>query len=148
MTYKRVTAEERTLIYRWRREGRKQSEIARRLDRNPGSISREITRNRGRRGYRPKQAHEKAQAQAKRAGPRRFTALADERGLRGGRGCVRKRSTRTSTPTPRLAGRCGRTFPEPSVSGGGDVPVKMAVGEDKSQTSEGSTPVQPRWRRA
>jgi IS30 family transposase len=74
MTYKRVTAEERTLIYRWRREGRKQSEIARRLDRNPGSISREITRNRGRRGYRPKQAHEKAQAQAKRAGPRRFTA--------------------------------------------------------------------------
>lgn len=74
MAYKRITEEERTLIYRWRREGRKQSEIARRLDRNPGSISREIARNRGRRGYRPKQAHEKAQAQAKRAGPRRFTA--------------------------------------------------------------------------
>jgi IS30 family transposase len=74
MVYKRVTADEREHIYRWRREGRKQSEIARRLDRNPGSISREIARNRGRRGYRPKQAHEKAQAQAKRVGPRRFTA--------------------------------------------------------------------------
>ena len=74
MAYKRVTAEERGCIYRWRREGRTQSEIARRLDRDPGSISREIARNRGRRGYRPKQAHEKAQAQSKRAGPRRFTA--------------------------------------------------------------------------
>jgi IS30 family transposase len=74
MVYKRVTADEREHIYRWRREGRKQSEIARRLDRDPGSISREIARNTGRRGYRPKQAHEKAQAQAKRTGPRRFTA--------------------------------------------------------------------------
>ena len=74
MAYKRLTEDEREHIYRWRREGRKQSEIARRLDRNPGSISREIARNKGRRGYRPKQAHKKAQAQAKRAGPRRFTA--------------------------------------------------------------------------
>lgn len=74
MAYKRVTADEREHIYRWRREGRKQSEIARRLDRDPGSISREIARNTGRRGYRPKQAHVKAQAQAKRTGPRRFTA--------------------------------------------------------------------------
>ena len=73
MVYKRVTADEREHIYRWLREGRKQSEIARRLDRDPGSISREIARNTGRRGYRPKQAHEKARAQAKRVGPRRFT---------------------------------------------------------------------------
>jgi len=74
MVYRRMTADEREHIYRWRREGRKQSEIARRLDRDPGSISREIARNTGRRGYRPKQAHVKAQAQAKRTGPRRFTA--------------------------------------------------------------------------
>ncbi|HVA65553.1 MAG TPA: IS30 family transposase [Elusimicrobiota bacterium] len=73
MAYKRVTAEEREFIYRWLGEGEAQSEIARRLGRNPGSISREIGRNTGLRGYRPKQAHEKAQAQAKRAGPRRFT---------------------------------------------------------------------------
>ena len=73
MAYKRLSAEERELIYRWGQEGRKQSEIARLLGRDPGSISREIKRNTGLRGYRPKQAHEKAQAQAKRPGPRRFT---------------------------------------------------------------------------
>ena len=74
MAYKRVTAEERTLIYRWLQQGEAQNEIARRLGRNQGSISREIARNTGLKGYRPKQAHEKAQDQAKRAGPRRFTA--------------------------------------------------------------------------
>ena len=73
MAYRRVTAEERTLIYRWRKRGLALREIARRLDRDVGSISRELARNRGKRGYRPKQAHEKAQAQAKRPGPRRFT---------------------------------------------------------------------------
>lgn len=73
MAYRRITEGERRLIYRWIQEGEPQSEIARRLSRNPGSISREIGRNTGLRGYRPKQAHEKAQAQAQRAGPRRFT---------------------------------------------------------------------------
>jgi IS30 family transposase len=73
MAYKRVTAEERALIYRWLQKGEAQNEIARRLGRNQGSISREIVRNTGLKGYRPKQAHEKAQAQAKRDGPRRFT---------------------------------------------------------------------------
>lgn len=73
MTYKRVTAEERTLICRWRKEGRAQREIARRLDRDVSCISRELARNTGLRGYRPKQAHEKAQAEAKRPGSRRFT---------------------------------------------------------------------------
>jgi len=73
MAYKRITAEERAHIYRWDREGQPQREIARRLMRDPGSISREIARNTGLRGYRPKQAHENAQAQAKRPGPRRFT---------------------------------------------------------------------------
>ena len=73
MAYRRVTAEERKLIYRWRKEGRAQREIARRLDRDVSSISRELARNTGKRGYRSKQAHKKAQAQAKRPGPRRFT---------------------------------------------------------------------------
>ena len=73
VVYTRITEEERTLIHRWIQEGEPQSEIARRLSRNPGSISREIGRNTGLRGYRPKQAHEKAKAQAKRAGSRRFT---------------------------------------------------------------------------
>jgi len=73
MAYQRVTAEERTQIYRWHQEGRGTREIARRLERAASSICREFVRNMGMRGYRPKQAHEKAQAQAKRPGPRRFT---------------------------------------------------------------------------
>ena len=47
-------------------------EISRRLGWAASSICRELIRNLGLRGYRPKQAHEKAQAQAKRPGPRRF----------------------------------------------------------------------------
>lgn len=73
MAYKRVTREERTFIYRWRQEGLGLREIARRLGRAVSSIFRELVRNRGQKGYRPKQAHWKAQRQAKRPGPRRFT---------------------------------------------------------------------------
>jgi len=73
MTYRRVTKEERKFIYRWRQEGLGPREMGRRLGRSAGSISREIRRNSGRRGYRPKQAHAMAQHRARRAGPRRFT---------------------------------------------------------------------------
>lgn len=73
MAYKHVTAEERRLIHRWRKEGAALREIARRLERDVSSISREIARNTGNHGYRPIQAQRKAQAQARRAGPRRFT---------------------------------------------------------------------------
>lgn len=73
MAYKRVTKEERRLIHRWRQEGLGPRELGRRLGRSAGSISREIHRNSGRRGYRPKQAHALAQHRARRAGPRRFT---------------------------------------------------------------------------
>jgi len=73
MAYKRVTEEERWLIYRWRQDGVAVREVARRLGRAASSIGREIARNTGGRGYRPQQAHEKARAQAGRPGPRRFT---------------------------------------------------------------------------
>jgi IS30 family transposase len=73
MTYKRLTAADRFLIYRWLKEGLRPAEIARRLGRKAGSISREIKRNTGARGYRPGQAQEKAQARSRRPGPRRFT---------------------------------------------------------------------------
>lgn len=73
MAYRRMSDEERRLIYRWRREGCGIREISRRLGRSAGSVSREIVRNTGRRGYRPKQAHKKAQWRARRRGARRFT---------------------------------------------------------------------------
>jgi transposase, IS30 family len=73
MAYKRLTAEERRLIYRWRRIGVPLREIGRRLGRHVSSMSREIKRNVRLRGYRPRLAHTLAQARAKRPNPRRFT---------------------------------------------------------------------------
>lgn len=73
MTYKRVTEEERNLIYRWRQGKVGVREIGRRLGRSASTISRELRRNRGGRGYRPKQAQQKAQERAQRPGVRRFT---------------------------------------------------------------------------
>ena len=73
MAYKRVTGEERRLLYRWSRAGCGIREMARRLGREASTVSRELERNRGKRGYRPKQAHWKAQKRARRPGPRRFT---------------------------------------------------------------------------
>lgn len=48
MAYRRVTVEERRLIRMWRQAGYGQREVARRLDRSPSTISREIARNSGR----------------------------------------------------------------------------------------------------
>jgi len=73
VTYKRVTDVERNLIRMWRQAKYGQREIARRLGRSPSTISREIARNAGGRGYRADQAHRMAQARARRPGPRRFT---------------------------------------------------------------------------
>ncbi len=73
MAYKRVTPEERRLVYCWRRAGCGVREVARRPGRAARSISRELLRNRGKKGYRPKQAHWKATEKARRPGPRRFT---------------------------------------------------------------------------
>ena len=73
MAYSRVTREERNHIYRWRQAGLGVRAIADRLARAASSISRELARNTGRRGYRPRQAHHLAQERALRPGPRRFT---------------------------------------------------------------------------
>ena len=73
MAYSRVTEEERNHIHRWRQAGLGVRVIAARLGRSPSSISRELARNTGLRGYRPKQAHRLAQERALRPGPRRFT---------------------------------------------------------------------------
>lgn len=70
---KRVTAEERILIHRWKQEGVSNIEVARRLGMDKSSIGRELTRNTGQRGYRPKQAQEKAASRARRPGRRSFS---------------------------------------------------------------------------
>lgn len=59
-TYTQLTREERYQIYMLIQAGHKQSEIAKLLGRHRATISRELWRNRGLRGYRPKQAHRMA----------------------------------------------------------------------------------------
>ena len=60
MNYTHITREERYQIYALKKAGLKQYEIAKVLKRNESTISRELSRNCGRRGYRPKQAHNKS----------------------------------------------------------------------------------------
>jgi IS30 family transposase len=57
MSYTQLTQEERYQIYALKKAGHDQATIAGIIDRNPGTISRELRRNRGLRGYRPDQAH-------------------------------------------------------------------------------------------
>lgn len=71
--HRRIGYTERTLIHRWIQEKIGIREIARRLGRAPSTVSREIRRNSGGRGYRPKQAQSKADERARRPGARRLT---------------------------------------------------------------------------
>lgn len=56
MAYQQLTQEQRYQIYACLKAGFSQSHIARELGVAKSTISRELTRNRGQRGYRPKQA--------------------------------------------------------------------------------------------
>ena len=60
MTYQQLTLEERTMIYAFCKAKYSISQIATEIGRHKSTISREINRNTGGRGYRPKQADEKA----------------------------------------------------------------------------------------
>jgi len=60
-TYNRRTEDERYQIYEGITEKRSHHEIALLLNKHHSTISREVIRNKGLRGYRPKQAQEKAQ---------------------------------------------------------------------------------------
>ena len=73
MKYTRMTLVERQHVKRWKQEKKSNAEIARLLGRTPGTISRELKRNSGQRGYRPKQAQAKAEQRAKRPGSRVWT---------------------------------------------------------------------------
>ena len=57
-TYTLLTEDERYQIYEGIVQGYSYRAIARQLDRHPSTISREITRNKGLRGYRPRQANQ------------------------------------------------------------------------------------------
>lgn len=56
MTYQHLSQEERYQIYILMKDGKTQSQIAQLLDRHKSTISRELSRNTGARGYRPRQA--------------------------------------------------------------------------------------------
>ncbi len=60
MAYKQLSLEERHYIYVERKKGALQKDIASALDRSPGTVSRELSRNTWQRGYRYKQADNKA----------------------------------------------------------------------------------------
>ncbi len=59
-SYRRLREEDRHIIYRMRKAGNTQQQIATILGYSQSTISKELSRNRGQRGYRPKQAHEKS----------------------------------------------------------------------------------------
>jgi len=61
-TYKQLTQEQRYQIYALKKAGHSQTEIANIVDVHKSTISRELCRNHGQRGYQPKQAHKFALA--------------------------------------------------------------------------------------
>lgn len=63
--YTQLTQEERYQIYALMKAGHSKTEIAKVLERDKSTIGRELMRNRGQRGYRPKQAHEMAERRRK-----------------------------------------------------------------------------------
>lgn len=65
-TYTQLTYEQRYQIYVLLKAGHNQSEIAHFTRVHKSTISRELKRNRGQRGYRPKQAHEFALSRRKK----------------------------------------------------------------------------------
>lgn len=60
-----LTFVEREILYRLKKQGHAQSEIAKLMGRHPSTIGRELRRNSGRRGYRPKQAQRFAETRRK-----------------------------------------------------------------------------------
>ena len=68
-TYQQLTSEQRYQISALKRIGHSQTEIAKELEVHKSTVSRELSRNTGERGYRPKQAHEKARERRAKAMP-------------------------------------------------------------------------------
>ena len=58
--YRQLTEDDRIEIYAMKQAGKEQNMMAAKLHVHPSTISRELGRNTGLRGYRPKQAQQKA----------------------------------------------------------------------------------------
>ena len=73
--YLHLTCEQRCQIYALLQSGHSQAHIARQIGVDPSTISRELVRNTGARGYRFKQAHERASQRREEASdkPRKMT---------------------------------------------------------------------------
>ena len=65
--YQQLTEDDRIDIYAMKQAGKTQRDIARHLGVHPSTISRELARNTGQRGYRPRQAHRRAMERRHRA---------------------------------------------------------------------------------
>lgn len=70
MTYKHLTQEQRYQIYALLKTAHSQSKMAEVLGVHRSTIYRELKRNKGKRGYRPQQAHRMAVSRQKKAQPR------------------------------------------------------------------------------
>jgi len=73
-TYKQLTSQQRYQISALKRMEHSQTEIAKELEVHKSTISRELRRNTGERGYRPKQAEEKADQRRANATPKKRIA--------------------------------------------------------------------------
>ena len=73
--YKQLTQEERYQIYALKQAGHNQVEIAEVLERDKSTIYRELQRNTGKCGYRPRQAHMKAIERREKKIKPRFSSL-------------------------------------------------------------------------
>lgn len=69
-TYTQLTQEQRYQISAMLKIGQNQTEIAETIGKHKSTISREVRRNRGQRGYRPKQAQQMSVDRRKKATPR------------------------------------------------------------------------------
>ena len=74
MNYTQLTQEQRYQIYALKKIGHKPAEIARCLEVHKSTIGRELRRNSGQRGYRPKQAQRKALARREQKACRRIAS--------------------------------------------------------------------------
>jgi IS30 family transposase len=68
--YQQLTREQRYQIYALKQMGHNQTEIAETVGVHKATISRELVRNTGQRGYRPRQADQLSQARRKKGQPR------------------------------------------------------------------------------